>query len=352
MGQVKAESKGFLFGVGHAMCDVSVRLDNEGWAAFEKEFGFAANIRPHHIDIEAALKALDFIEKLAGGGHADLIYSAGGSALNAVRAASMLGARASFAGCIGDDALGDTIVNDFEASGVRSLIERQEGGHTGVFCTVRHGGRSEDSAPEALPIIFASPASARKIREMPLASLVPEGPGIVHTEGLLADSGSLLEGVFQRAKAKGLAVSIDLVSAEIARRYRAPILNLIDRFADFVFCTKAEFEALGADIARMRPDVAWIVKADKEGVDCYFQGGSAHEEAPAGLVIDDLGAGDAFAGAFLYGRILGWPLKGCMKLGSVAAACALRAKGSVPDAACMRLLREAILADKGSFFLH
>ena len=339
MGQVKTESRGFLFGIGHAMCDVSARLDDEGWAAFEKVFGFSASCRPHHIDIEAALKALAFVEKLAGEGHADLVYSAGGSALNAVRAASMLGAKASFAGCIGADALGDIIVNDIEARGVRSLVERREGEHTGVFCTVRHGDRSEDSEPEAPPIILASPAGARKIREMPLASFIPEGSGVVHAEGLLADREGLLEEVFQSAKAKGLAVSIDLVSAEMARHYRALILNLIERFVDYVFCTKAEFEALGADIARMRRDIAWIVKADKEGVDCYFQGGSVHEEAPRGPVVDDLGAGDAFAGAFLYGRTLGWPLEACMKLGSAAAACALRAKGSVPDAVCMRSLQ-------------
>lgn len=349
---MKAASKSFLFGIGHAMCDVSVRLDDEGWAAFEKVFGFAAGGRPYHIDIKVALKALVFIEKLVEAGRADLVYSAGGSALNAVRAASMLGARTSFSGCIGADAFGGIIVNDIEASGVRSLVERREGEHSGIFCVVRHRSRSKDSKPEAPPIIFASPAVARKVREMPLASLVPEGSGIVHAEGLLSDREGLLEKVFQSAKAKGLDVSIDLVSAEMASRYRVLNISLIERFVDYVFCTRAEFEALGADVARMRPDIAWIVKADKEGVDCCFQDESVHEEAPAGLVADDLGAGDAFAGAFLYGRILGWPLKACMKLGSAAAACALRTKGSVPDAACMSSLREAILADKGIFSLH
>lgn len=336
---MKAASKGFLFGIGHAMCDVSVYLDDEGWAAFGKAFGFSPSGKPHHIDIETALKALVFIEKLAGTGSADLVYSAGGSALNAVRAASMLGVSASFSGCIGADGFGRIIENDLRANGVRSLIEQREGEHTGIFCVVRLKSHCKDSMPEASPIIFASPAVARKVREMPLVSFVPEGPGIVHVEGLLSDREGLLEEVFQSAKAKGLAISIDLVSAEVTNRYREAILSLIERFVDYVFCNRAEFEALDTDIERMRPDIAWIVKADKEGVDCHFKGSSVHEEAPNGFVVDDLGAGDAFAGAFLYGRVQGWSLKRCMKLGSEGAACALCARGPVPDVACMEALR-------------
>jgi len=96
---------------------------------------------------------------------------------------------------------------------------------------------------------------------------------------------------------------------------------LIERSIDFVFCTMAELEALGqppSTFARSR-SILWIIKQDKRGVDCICGDRRWHIDAPRVKVSDDLGAGDAFAGAFLASFLAGESIEASLAHGSLFA---------------------------------
>jgi 2-dehydro-3-deoxygluconokinase len=56
---------------------------------------------------------------------------------------------------------------------------------------------------------------------------------------------------------------------------------------------------------------------------------TGEEVPPASIVtvVDEVGAGDAFAAGFAYGLLQGWPLRRCARAGNVVAAAALSGLG-------------------------
>ena len=56
---------------------------------------------------------------------------------------------------------------------------------------------------------------------------------------------------------------------------------------------------------------------------------TGEEVPPASLVtvVDEVGAGDAFAAGFAYGLLQGWPLRRCARAGNVVVAAALGGPG-------------------------
>jgi sugar/nucleoside kinase (ribokinase family) len=329
------------------MCDISVELEIQAWNAFIEEFSWLAPGEPVHIDAEQARLALSYLEKRTAQGQGSIACAAGGSALNAVRVASLLGAKASFVGCVGDDVYGDIVRAGLTRAAVESLLGTLSGQRsTGIFCTASSTLRGDaDKGFAHERITFASPSGARRVRDMDFDGLDLEKVGIVHVEGLLADSPRMLEPLFQCARMMKKMVSIDAVSSEATRRNREALKYLIQRYADFVFCNRDEFEALDVNIRECRPDIAWVIKADRAGVDCFASGQRIHVDAPRCTVVDDLGAGDAFAGAFLSGMLVGLPIDRCLQLGTGAAACALQSPGPEPDERCLRELSREILAE-------
>ncbi|MFA5077846.1 MAG: PfkB family carbohydrate kinase [Candidatus Micrarchaeia archaeon] len=346
MSQAKGYSRAQILGIGHAMCDISVELEIQAWNAFRTAFSWLASGAPVHLDAARAHSILSYLEERAAQGQGRIFYAAGGAALNAVRAASLVGTKASFAGSVAADACGDVVRAGLKSAGVEALLDTSGGREgTGIFCTVSPmAGQGAGADASAGRIVFASPSAARRVRDMGFGGFDVGKVELIHAEGLLADSPRNLESLFQRARDMKKMVSLDVVSSEAARRNRDTLKRLIRRYADFVFCNKGEFEALSMELADCRPEIVWLIKADRAGVDCCAEGQRIHVDAPQCAVVDELGAGDAFAGAFLSGRLAGLPLDRCLRLGTEGAACALQSRGPEPDARCLGALSREILA--------
>ncbi|GAB6277261.1 MAG: ribokinase [Rectinema sp.] len=340
-----------VLGIGHAMCDIVVELEIQAWNVLREKFPRLATGEPSHVDVEEAHIIFSYFEERAAQGQGNISCTAGGSALNAVRVASLLGTKAAFAGCVGNDECGDVIRASLTHAKVESFLGIPGGqGSTGMFCTISPGSKSmpgQNATEEAVSerIIIASPSVARRVRDLDFDGFDIEKVELIHAEGLLADSPRNLEQFFQRAHGMKKMISIDAVSSEAAKRNKDTLKRLIQRYADFVFCNKSEFEALDVNIANYRSDIVWVIKADRAGVDCFASGQRIHADAPQCTVVDDLGAGDAFAGACLSGILAGLPLDRSLQLGTKAAACALQSRGTEPDEHCLRALSQDILAE-------
>ena len=103
--------------------------------------------------------------------------------------------------------------------------------------------------------------------------------------------------------------------------------DLIDDGVDVLFCNEHEAR-MYTDTEQMNDTLAALLKLSKtvvvtrsnEGAIIATQSGEQlHIEAVACNAIDTLGAGDAFAGAYLYGMSQGFDLQAC---GDLAAATA------------------------------
>ncbi len=347
MSQANIDFQTRILGIGHAMCDISVELEPCAWEAFRARFSWLASESPVHLDAARAHGILSYLEESAAQGQGRVRYAAGGAALNAVRVASLLGARASFVGVVGEDLCGDVVRVGLKASGIEALLDTSGGREgTGIFCTVsRMVGQGAQARGSAARCIFVSPGAAHRVCDRDFAGFERAHFAMIHTEGLLVDRPQNLEIFLRCARDMQVTVSLDTVSAEATRRNRDALEAQIRQYADFVFCNKAEFEALNLSIQNYSPDIVWVIKRDRYGVDCYTRRKTIHVDAPRCAVLDEVGAGDAFAGAFLAAHLAGKPLALCLELGTEAAACALQSQGPEPDARCLGALSRKILAE-------
>ncbi len=342
---MNAEIMPGIIGLGHTMCDINAEVDADSWDKLQAFLRWENTETPHHVSGEESRKIVSYLLELVQDNNS-ISYNAGGSALNAIRVSSWLGSPAAMYGCVSADVYGNIVREGLRASAVRDMLMlgTEKDDSTGIFCTVRRVD-SGDTSVSSRKLVIASPASARRIREIDLNSIVLSGARFLHTEGLLADVPQFLEGLIHRCKIAGTSASIDLVSAEFVGRHRAALIHAIDEGIDIVFCTKREFEALECDPRRMSERVTWIIKANRDGVDCRSDGHWYHVDAPQCRIVDDTGAGDAFAGAFLTARIADKNVPQCLEIASASAGCALGMVGPSPERTCIESLRRAFLAD-------
>ncbi len=334
-----------IIGLGHAMCDINAEVTREEWYTLKRLLKIGDENAPLHLNAQDAYNIVHFIKETTKNKNS-ISYNAGGSSLNAVRVASFLGVRTSMHGCIANDLFGNIIREDLRSSGVvDALVYRDEqNAKTGIFCTIRMKD-SSDTTGRLEKIVIASPASARKIREIDIRAIDLAGARFLHTEGLLADSPEYLKRLIQSCTEQKVSVSIDLVSAEFVRKYRVALIEAIQQGIDIVFCTQHEFEALECNPNALSSRIMWIIKADRNGVDCSIGAEHYHVDAPTCEIVDDVGAGDAFAGAFLAARIARKSIPQSLEVASASAACALGILGPRPERGCIEDLRRTFLAD-------
>ncbi len=131
----------------------------------------------------------------------------------------------------------------------------------------------------------------------------------------------------------GVPLSTDLHDWDGENPYHEPFALA----ADVVFLSAAALsdpERTMRRIAERGRAKAVVATAGAEGA--YLLAGGETTRIPAAVppapVVDSNGAGDAFAAAFLYGRLAGEPPERCARLGSVAGAYACTVPADRADA--------------------
>lgn len=240
----------------------------------------------------------------------DLAVVGGGIAANAAVAVSRLGGRAALATRLGDDPTGDAIVADLEGEGVDCSPSRRF-----------EGRRSPTSA------IFVDPQGERLVMSYADPDL-PADPTWLPTR-LPDDLGAMLgdtrwpEGaahLFGLARRSGIPAILD--------GDRRPTLPATMEHATHVaFSAQGLAETTGiADPATGLESLAgrarsWFaVTAGEQGVYFLENGAVAHEPAFAVAVVDTLGAGDVWHGAFALGLAEGLTERQAVRFASAASA--------------------------------
>ncbi len=237
--------------------------------------------------------------------------TSGGSACNTLVAAASFGASTFFSGKVGDDDDGKHFVNDLVEAGVAFHSAKPEQGITGK-CLVM----VTDDAERTLNT-FLGASELLSGKEIDLEVLLESE--WLYIEGyLLTDYArtNLVSNVVSEAKSAGVNVALSLSDPFVAKIFRENLRTVIGDGIDLIFCNKEEslafantestdeaFEAL-ANSAKI-----FAVTDGKAGAVVF--NGSTTIKVPGvpTHAVDTNGAGDMFAGAFLYALTAGYDLK-------------------------------------------
>lgn len=247
----------------------------------------------------------------------------GGSAANTIIGATYLGAKTFYSCNVAADDDGDFYAQDLAAAGVDSNINgHRDQGHTGK-CTVMVSPDAERTMNTFLGI--TSDLEAKHINESALAQAK-----YAYIEGYLVTSPtSRAAAIKVRELARKHGVKIALTSSDpaMAQYFRDGLLEMIGEGIDMLFCNEEEAQLL-AGVYNLDEAIAFIKSKTKtfaitrgaKGA-LAFDGKTLHQIAAHEVTaVDTNGAGDAFAGAFLYALTQGHDFPAAGRLASAVSA--------------------------------
>ena len=258
----------------------------------------------------------------------------GGAESNVAIAAARLGCPASWVGRVGADGFGELVVTRVRGEGV-AVYPILDEAPTSIMVKEFRAGTSQVR-------YYRRDGPGSHLRPDDVDPRLVAAAGAVHLTGITAGLGpsalATLHTVIDVARAAGVLVSFDvnhrvgLWSAEQA----GPVLTDLVRRADLVFAGTGEAQLLGVpegDLAALAAGVAAlgprevVILQGAGGSTVWCDGELQHAPARAVVVVDPVGAGDAFVGGYLAERLAGAPLTQCLETATACGAFAVTCPG-------------------------
>lgn len=319
-------SKGWdVIGIGNALMDALVVLpDDDG---FFEALGLTRGMM-HPVDHDGWMKVFERVR------HLEVQLDSGGSCANTIATLGRLGARVTYRGQVGDDDLGRTYTERLlDACGTHRLRTCAQGGATG----------------KCLSLVSPTDAERTMVTDLGaavgLSDLGEVADDLEHTRVAHFTGYTLLDGpphdvvidAMARAKRAGALVSLDVADPFVVQAIRDRLWHVLERYVDVVFLNAEEARSLTDEapedaaeaIARQAGVSTIVVKLGSRGSVVWHEGNAFPVQIERVKAIDTTGAGDAYAGGFLYGLLEGWPLADAGRLGSAVAALTVSQLGAV-----------------------
>jgi len=301
-----------VYGIGNALVDMEYEVDVEDLTKLRIDKGVMTLADEAH--------QTRIMEHLKEHHHQK---GSGGSAANSLIAVGLFGGKGFYSCKVANDALGHFYMDDLVAGGVDTNhhTDREEG-HTGR-CVVLV---TPDTDRTMVTHLGVSGGLSEK-------ELVPEAlqdSDYFYTEGYLVTSDSarnLSIAAKGMADEAGVKTAISLSDPNMVAYFKEGLMDMIGSGVDLVFANEAE--AMGmADSDDLGTAIAFLKKISKsfaitlgpKGA-LLYDGTELIEIDPVKVqAVDTVGAGDMFAGAFLYGITQGWDHKRSGDLAAAASA--------------------------------
>jgi len=279
-------------GLGNAIVDIFLELDDREFADLAFERGTMRLVdKDEQKEIIARFHARD--PRLASGG----------SVANSIIGFSQLGGNAAFIGCVGDDRYGLFYQQEFEQLRIDIGNPAVVGETTGTCVAI--------ITPDAERTMRTCLAVSSHLAEKHVDERRIKDSEWLFIEGYVFANPNTGQGAIRRAievaKANGTKVAITCSEAFVVNVFPEPFFAALKQ-ADLLFCNATEAMAVaGTDSAaaafeKLKDLVPNVVVTDgPHGAHVRWEGETCHVAAFPCEPRDLTGAGDMFAGAFLYG---------------------------------------------------
>lgn len=281
-----------VIGLGNSLVDILLELTDAEFTAHGFEKGTMRLVEP---DEQAKLLA-------AYRDHEPRLVS-GGSVANSVIACSQLGGNGAFLGCVGDDRYGLHYSTEFQELNIDFANAPLVGETTGT-CVSIITPDAERTMRTSLAV--SSHLAARHVRPQKVAAAT-----WLFVEGYVFANPSTgqhaIREAIKAAKAHGTKIALTCSDAFIPQVFGEPFREALAQ-SDLLFCNAVEAMAVAGgstaeeSFAKLKSLVPNVVVTDgPNGAFVRCEGEECHVPAFPCQPVDLTGAGDMFAGAFLYG---------------------------------------------------
>ena len=303
-----------VYGIGNAMVDTEYEVDDGFLAELDIAKGMMTLIDyPRKQELSRKLDRSQIASKNTGGG----------SAANTIVALSQLGGDTFYSCKVSDDEIGDFYLQDLIDNGVdTNLVGLREDGITGRC------------------IVMVTPDAERTMNtflgatsNLSGAELVPDAirkSSWLYLEGYLASQSSSTEAVLEAqriARESGVKISLTLSDPSMVENFREVFAEFGSHGIDLLFCNReealmwADTSSMDVAVERLRKETeTFVITLGAEGALVYDGNDLNQVDAYPATAIDTNGAGDMFAGAFLYGITHGYSYQLAADLGNRASA--------------------------------
>ncbi len=301
------------YGIGAALVDTEIKVHDDELKTMNVEKGLMTL-----VDQERQQELLSHLE-----GHlVKASHASGGSAGNSMIATALFGGPTFMSCKVAGDTDGDIYVADLESAGVDHCLNgARETGITGK-CLVLISPDAERSMNTYLGI--SETLSTEQLDADAIAS-----SEYLYLEGYLVTSPTAREAAIEArklAEAAGVKTSLSFSDPGMVEFFRDGIAEMIGDRLDLVFCNRdealgwAQSDKLDDAVAALK-DIAdsFVITLGAEGA-LTFDGEELAEIPPHKVdAVDTNGAGDMFAGAFLYAITRGEDFPTAGRFASLAA---------------------------------
>ncbi|HAH51235.1 MAG TPA: adenosine kinase [Balneola sp.] len=300
-----------VYGIGNALVDIDFEVSQDFLSDHNIKKGLMTL-----VDEETQTRLIKAID----GKNTE--KKSGGSAANTVMAVSQFGGSAFYSCKVADDEFGQFYLNDLTEAGIATNLDgkTKEHGITGK-CLVMITDDADRTMNTFLGITTS--LSTSEVSEEAI-----QNSEYIYLEGYLVASPTAFEAMKltkQLAEKNGVKTSITLSDPSIVEGFKGLFHEVIGDGVDLLFCN--EDEALkftgSSNINVAREELKkfakkFVITQGKNGA-MIFDGDTFIDIEPYQVnTVDTNGAGDMFAGAFLYGITNGHSYAGSGKLASLA----------------------------------
>ena len=301
-----------VFGVGNALLDINY--------AVTEEF-----LQEHHLQ-KGRMALIDetTLAQMQAWPLPPAQMSSGGSAANSMMALAMLGGTAYYACQVAPDAEGQAYLNDLQKMGVQSppLPQQQtyQGKATGRCCVF--------ISPDAERTMYTYLGACTSLDAALISEEVMDAAQLVYLEGYLAAqeaAWAALNKVVRLAHKLAKPLALTFSDVNIIEHCRPILDKILQEKIAYLFCNEQEAHSFTGQHDLKQAGRQLLNTAQHVCITCGVQGawlfpGARLIQAPQVKAIDTNGAGDMFAGCFLYGITHHWPPEKAAQLACNAAA--------------------------------
>ncbi|MEX0607814.1 MAG: adenosine kinase [Balneolaceae bacterium] len=300
-----------VYGIGNALVDLEFNVSHNFLEEHKVQKGLMTL-----VDEQTQHRLIEAID------HNNTERKSGGSAANTVIAVSQFGGKAFYSCKVASDEFGDFYLNDMKEAGIITNFDKQnpEDGITGK-CLVMITDDADRTMNTFLGI--TSTLSTKEVDEDAI-----KNSEYVYLEGYLVTSDNGVDAmklVKQIAEENEVKTALTLSDPSIVHAFKNRFDEVIGASVDLLFCNEEEAKTFTGkgNLLEAREELKkdakrFVITQGKNGA-MIFDGDTFIDIEPYSVkAVDTNGAGDMFAGAFLYGITNGVGFANSGKLASLA----------------------------------